>query len=404
MKNKEFVSLYKTLFLVFIVSVGISIIYSFTFKVQINNYGYNITSNVVGNILDKHPELEEEVIKSLNDNKNFNLEKYGITKNNLDSLEGYFDDTEGIFKSFYVFLFVGFLVITAIYFLYLVRFYFKLQEVSKYIKDILCNRCINSFKDYDEGIFSILKNDISKVAIELVRSKENLEKDKKYLEETLSDISHQLKTPLTSMYMINDILYNNKIDDRERCDFLERNRRQLERIEWLVTSLLKLSKLESGTIKLKKEEVLAKKLVEDSFAPLRIPYELKKQDFKIEVRDNCKIVCDYNWTREAIINILKNAHEHTLEGGKVEVLIDSNPIFTSIAIKDNGCGISNADIRHVFERFYRGETGSKDSVGIGLNMAKNVIERENGVIEVESKENEGTTFTIKFYKIDNKLD
>lgn len=399
MKNKEFVGLYKTLLVVFVISIVIAIIYSVTFKTQLNNYGYNITSNIVGNILEKHPELEEEIIDCLNNDTEFDLEKYGITKNNLSSLQGYFDDTRGIFTSFYVFLFVGLFVITIVYFLYLVRFYVKLQEVSKYIKDILCNRSVNSFKDYDEGIFSILKNDISKVAIELVRSKENLERDKKYLEETLSDISHQLKTPLTSMYMINDILDNSKLEDVEKHDFLERNRKQLERIEWLVTSLLKLSKLESGTIKLKKETVLVKKLVEDSFAPLRIPYELKGQDFKIEVNDNCKILCDYNWTREAIINILKNAHEHTPEGGMVVVTIDSNPIFTSIAIKDNGRGISEVDIRHVFERFYRGNSGSKESVGIGLNMAKNVIERENGVIEVDSKEKGGTTFTIKFYKV-----
>lgn len=399
MKNKEFLNLYKSFLIVFVFFIIISFIYIFTLKVQINSYGYDITSNVVGNLVDSHPELEEEIIKGLDKKSSFNLEKYGITKDNLSDLKIYKETTRNIVIVFLVFLFSGFIVITIVYFLYIVRFYNNLKEVSNYIKDVLCNRCVSKIRDYDEGIFSILKNDISKIAIELVLNKDNLEKDKKYLEETLSDISHQLKTPLTSMYMINDILDGNSLNDDEKHEFLERNRKQLERIEWLVTSLLKLSKLESGTVKLKLENVSVLKVVEDSFLPLKIPYELKQQEFSIEVVNDFLVLCDYNWTREALINILKNAHEHTPEGGKVIVKIDSNPIYTEVSITDNGCGISDEDIRHIFERFYRGKSGSKESVGIGLNMAKNIIERENGVIEVTSKGGKGTTFTIKFYKV-----
>ncbi len=399
MKNKEFLSLYKSFFIVLVIFIVVSFIYIFTLRIEINNYGYHITSNIVGNLVDNHPELEEEIIKSLDKKNSFNLEKYGITKDNLTGLKIYKETTSNIVIVFLIFLFGCFLVITIIYFCYLVRFYKNLKEVSNYIKDVLCNRCVSKIEDYDEGIFSILKNDISKIAIELVLSKDNLEKDKKYLEETLSDISHQLKTPLTSMYMINDILDSDSLNDSKKHEFLERNRKQLERIEWLVTSLLKLSKLESGTVKLKLENVSILKVVEDSFLPLKIPYELKQQEFSIEVVNDFLVLCDYNWTREALINILKNAHEHTPESGKIIVRIDSNPIYTEVIISDNGCGISDKDIRHIFERFYRGKSGSKDSVGIGLNMAKNIIERENGVIEVTSKSGKGTTFTIKFYKV-----
>ena len=223
MNNKDFMNLYKTLGVAFIFILLMSLIFFKVYKYQLNGYAYDITSSVIGSVLEEHPELEEEIIKSLDSSKKFDISKYGINKNNIETLSSYKDNTFLIATTFFCFLLGSLLIISYIYFRYLFEFYDSLQEVSNYIKDVLCNRSVASMKDFREGIFSCIKSDISKIAIELVRNKNNLEKDKKYLEETLSDISHQLKTPLTSMYMINDILLNEK-DEKIRHDFALKNK------------------------------------------------------------------------------------------------------------------------------------------------------------------------------------
>ena len=231
------------------------------------------------------------------------------------------------------------------------------------------------------------------MTVKLKEQSELLIKEKKYLEETLQDISHQIKTPLTSMYMINDILTNEK-DENIKKEFLIKNKNQIERIEWLVTSLLKLSRLESGTVKLKKEKIELNKLIDKAIEPINVLLELK--DIKlIKSIEDTNINIDINWTVEALLNIIKNACEHTKD--KIEIIGSTNPLYTEIKIVDNGIGINKKDIKHIFERFYKG-SHNKESIGIGLNMSKKIINLQNGIIEVFSKEGVGSTFIIKFYK------
>jgi len=200
------------------------------------------------------------------------------------------------------------------------------------------------------------------------------------------------------MYVINDLLSSNTLNEKDKQQFLEKNQEQLERIEWLVTALLKLSKLESGTIQLKKETITVQELLKKAIQPLEIPLELKNQTLHIEGNKKIKLSCDINWTKEALLNILKNAHEHTDKEGAITIHYEENPLYILITIHDNGEGIEKKDLPHVFERFYKGSHNSKESIGIGLNMSKNIIERQNGSIHVESKKGEYTQFTIKFYK------
>lgn len=273
----------------------------------------------------------------------------------------------------------------------------KIKNLSTYMNNILNNNYSLDIRDYEEGNLSNLKNDIYKMTVKLKEQSDLSQKEKKYLEEVLSDISHQLKTPLTSMYVINDVLLSDKkIDDSKKQEFLIKNRKELERIEWLVTSLLKMSRLDSGSEKIILKETKIDDLIRKTVTPLEIPIELKNQHLILDYDKNIKLNIDLNWTTEALINILKNAHEHTKENGTIQIKVKDTVIYTEIEIIDTGEGISTTDLPHIFERFYKGKT-NKESIGIGLNMAKKIINLEKGDIKVISNSN-GTTFNIKFYK------
>lgn len=273
----------------------------------------------------------------------------------------------------------------------------KIKDLSIYMNNILNNNYSLDIRDYEEGDLSNLKNDIYKMTVKLKEQSDLSLKDKKYLEEVLSDISHQLKTPLTSMYVINDVLLTSKkIEEEKKKEFLIKNRKELERIEWLVTTLLKMSRLDSGSETLKIKEVELGTLMKKVLEPLEIPIELKGQTLKLEYDSKMKLNIDIHWTTEALINILKNAHEHTEENGTITIIAKDTPIYTEIELKDNGSGIRKEDLPHIFERFYKGKE-NKESIGIGLHMAKKIINLEKGEIKAFSNK-EGTTFNIKFYK------
>ena len=248
-------------------------------------------------------------------------------------------------------------------------------------------------RSYDEGDISNLKNDLYKMTIKLKETRDIELKEKKYLETTLEDISHQLRTPLTSMNVGLEVLSGN-VDAITKKEFIQMEKKNLDRIEWLVTSLLKMSRLDSGTVLLVDKKEYLSKIIDNALEPIKIPIELKGISLINEVDKNLKIKVDENWVREAFINVLKNAYEHT--NSLIKIVSSDNPIYTEVKIIDDGAGISNTDLPHIFERFYKGST-NKESIGIGLNMAKKIIEKENGNISVQTSNN-GTTFIIKFYK------
>ena len=397
MKNRK---IYFILFtLVFLLGlVQIIIIFNEKTKIYRNNI-INNNAYIINAIIEKHPELEKERIEDLIQNKkNVDrtiLEKYGL--DNTDIISYYDVENNNLLKDEIIKYLVFVLSLVFIYVLYVINENRKIKQIDKYIKDILNNKDTFDIRDYNEDELSKLKNDIYKITMLLKEEKENALSEKKNLEVILSDISHQIKTPLTSMYVINDLLLDDNLDKKKRKEFLNKNRLQLERIEWLVTSLLKISRLDSGTIKLKKEKININNLIEKVIEPLKIPIELKNQKLIINSPNDLFIKVDLNWTIEALINILKNAYEHTKINGEIKKDVLENPIYTEINITDNGEGISKDDINHIFERFYKGEN-NKESIGIGLNMAKTIIEKENGIIEVTSEKNKYTTFKIKFYK------
>lgn len=404
LKNKEVRELILIEIIVLIIGI-VSIL-------LLNKYSYEtykeaiIENNlyIIDSIISKHPELENEVIDGIINHDISKSESYEIlNKYGLDRLDtvDYLNDNSYINKTIrkYNIIYISILIIIvfSILIIYINKIYNKIRKLSIYTNDILNNKYNMDIREYSEGDISNLKNDLYKMTIKLKEQNELSLKDKIYLQDTLSDISHQLKTPLTSMYVINELLYDDKLDKSLKKELLNKSKKGLERIEWLITSLLKMSRLDSGSEKLILENVKLINIINKTIEPIKISLELKNINLNVSCSNDIKVNVDVNWTTEALINILKNAMEHTLENGNINIVCSDNPLYTMISISDDGCGISKKDLPHIFERFYKGMS-NKESIGIGLNMSKKIIENENGNISVKSKENEGTTFIIKLFK------
>lgn len=250
-----------------------------------------------------------------------------------------------------------------------------------------------------EDELSILKNEIYKTTIMLKEQAENSTKDKINLKNSLSDISHQLKTPLTSiMIMLDNLIENPDLDVEIRNDFVKEIKVETTNINFLVQSILKLSQLDSNTVEYFNKKIKLCKLVEKSIKKIQPLCDLKNIKVDINIIKDSEIVCDAMWQVEAISNIIKNCVEHSKNNQEVNVSINSNNVYSQIIIKDNGVGISKNDLPHIFERFYKGKNSTSNSIGIGLALAKTIVNKSNGTIQVESEEGKGSIFIIKYFK------
>ena len=276
------------------------------------------------------------------------------------------------------------------------RRYKDIDELNTYLSKVLSGNDVPDIIDQEEGELSILKTNIYKATTTLKYQKELLADDKRMLADAIADISHQLKTPLTSMMVMNDLLLNEE-DAAKREEFIKTQSSQLGRMNWLIQTLLKLSKLDAGTALLKNEDIKSSVLVSDALKPFEIQMELKDIAKNVTGPD-IDITCDKNWTLEVIQNIIKNCIEHMDEGGLLRIETSETNLYTQIAVSDTGCGIDESDLPHIFERFYKGKNASKDSVGIGLALARTIMTSQHGDIIVESNKGEGSTFFVRFYK------
>lgn len=288
------------------------------------------------------------------------------------------------------------IVITVVFAVYTKRRYKKLSELNDYLSLVLSGNYNLDINDNAEGELSILKNNLYKIITTLSTQNEMLKKDKVYLADSLADISHQLKTPLTSMMVMTDLLKESELDGREQ-EFISIIENQLEKMRWLILNLVKLSKLDADTVEFRYESVSVEKVINESIKPFLVMLDLKSITLNINIC-GFNFTGDKNWTVEAFENILKNCIEHTDKNGELSISGRSTNIYDSVIISDNGCGIAPEDLPHIFERFYHGKNSSADSVGIGLALAKMVLEKENASVSVESTLGEGTTFEIRFYK------
>ena len=276
------------------------------------------------------------------------------------------------------------------------RRYKNLNDLNDYLS-LVCKGIYDmNIDDNTEGELSILKNNLYKVITLLQSQNEYLKNDKLYLADSIADISHQLKTPLTSMMVMCELLENEENPDK-RQEFVAVINNQLSKMKWLITNILKISKLDADATEFKREEVSISKVLDDSLKPFVLTAELKNVAIQNGANDFV-FNGDESWTVEAVSNIVKNCLEHTNDGGKIIISSDSTNLYNKLIISDNGCGIAEEDLPHIFERFYHGKNSSKESVGIGLALAKTVFEKENASVSVESEQDRGSVFEIRFYK------
>ena len=275
--------------------------------------------------------------------------------------------------------------------------YKRLTELASDINRILHGDDVNiSLEQYSEGELGVLQSEIHKMTNRLREQKQHLIDDKVYLADSLADISHQIRTPLTSINLLVSLLSEPDISKDRRIKLTHDLLGLLSRIDWLITSLLKISKLDAGTVQLKKETIVLSELIHISTEPLLVPIELRDQTLSIYAEGN--FTGDVSWTSEAIGNVVKNCMEHTQEGGQLTIKAAENALYSEIVIMDNGSGIEKTDLPHIFERFYKGKHSAGQSFGIGLALARMIISAQNGTIKAENRAEHGAIFTIRFYK------
>lgn len=391
-----------SLVITIIFSIFMAIINIYEYKEYTKNFNKNIAS-IIDVIQSKYPEIStDEIIGILNSEKipqNNSLKKYGIDlEKNTVILEN--NKINNKFNKIEIILLITTSTSLLIVFILYERKQDKeIDKITKYLEAINDKNYTLKIDENSEEELSILKNELYKVTVMLRENASNTLKDKINLKRALEDISHQLKTPLTSILIILDNLIDNpEMDYQTRVEFLHDLKRETTRIQSLIQSILKLSKFDSNTVQFIKQDIYLKQIVDEAIKNTGSLADLK--NIKINVEDNKKIKlnCDLLWQIEAITNILKNCIEHSKENTQIDIKYNNNSVYSYITITDYGEGISKEDLPHIFERFYRGKNSSNESIGIGLSLSKTIIESNNGIVSVESNSDK-TTFIIKYFKL-----
>lgn len=390
----------------FVISISLG---TFILKAEVESLNRNyIKQNaiMVGNIVKEYPELQEKIIDSMRneDDSNYSL------GNKVLSQYSYNKDL-AVYKNpmiyrFYESVFIKFIIFIGI-FIFLVYgmllfmsfgFYKKAEGLSEASEKIMDGTFEKFTEENKEGEFYILASKFNLMSNRLKESMNNLKREKIFLKNIISDISHQLKTPLSSLIMFNDIMKKD-IPKEDRDNFLNLADEQLKRMEWLIINLLKIGRLEGGVVEFQVNKNPLLITINKALGALSEKAKEKEQDIIIDIKDEVYFKHDMEWTAEALSNIIKNAIEHTGKGGKIIISCEETPISLTISIKDNGEGIPRNMQSKIFERFYKGENSTNPtSVGIGLSLSKSIIESQNGSIRVDSEENLGTEFIITFLK------
>ena len=403
MKNK--IELKKYLKVALILSIFLLIIFVIINIIAYRKYTVNFNNKInqiVISLTEKYPLLtEDEIVEILNEKNTVHSDifnKYGISMDK-DSI---ILNNDNIFICFTI---LNILCVVILIFLLLIIFFKyngkkdkELRDITNYIEQINKKNYELKIDSISEDELSILKNEIYKTTIMLKESAENSKLDKNNLKKALEDISHQIKTPLTSiLIMLENLIDDPKMDPTIRNDIIKDIKREVININFFVQAILKLSKFDSNTIHFIRNTFDLNDILKDAVKNVSMLCDLKNIKINIKSSEKVNIYCDYKWQVEAITNILKNCVEHSFENNIIDILVNKNNVYSFLQIRDYGYGISKKDLPHIFERFYKGENSSCERIGIGLSLTKSIVENDNGTISVESNEN-GTIFKIKYFK------
>ena len=379
--------------------VGFNIYQDAEYKEALNKYA----CAVVEMVKEKYPEVSEEDIVKLVNAENVEgsddvLADYGISGDVYVFKSMEHTRRVTVIGNIVILTMLGVLSLV-VFGVYTSKRKRKIDELDRYIQDV-------SNKMYEIGIdkesedeLNRLKDSLYKITVMLKEDSESKRKQNEAILELVSDISHQLKTPITSIQILLDnILENENMDSDTRRKFTLEILRQVKGMNFLIFSLLKLSKLDACVVEFDNEEISVNKLVADILANLDVLIELKHLDVHVDVSENVRFDGDYNWNKEAVLNIVKNAVEYTPDGKNIFIGAEENDLYTKIVIRDEGKGIDENDLPHIFERFYKRDNSAEDSFGIGLALSKSIVEKQNGFVSVDSEVGKGTTFTIKYFK------
>lgn len=365
-------------------------------------------ADIIGIMMQQESEIDtRKIIEILNSQQNSEeyqegqaeLEKYGIDINETNSILLVQKQMKQNLISNIILIIIFNILWMIITFTYLKKRDRKIKQITEYINEIKNRKYDLDINENSEDELSNLKNELYKITVMLREESEISKKDKENIKMSVEDISHQLKTPLTSITIMLDNLKDNpNMDENTKQKFIFEISKQVDWINWLVISMLKLSKLDANVVQFYEEKIKLKRFIDEIIKNLEIPIEIKNQQIVIEGNENASFIGDYKWQQEAVTNIIKNCIEHNKDNGNIFIKYEENTLFTKIIVRDEGEGISREDLKHIFERFYKGKNSSENSVGIGLALAKNIIEKNNGMISCKSELDKGTEFVIKYMK------
>ncbi|MCI5702443.1 MAG: HAMP domain-containing histidine kinase [Erysipelotrichaceae bacterium] len=398
-KSKKIIISYVLIILSFIVAFNI-------FYIKLNDKNrirYNQTLNsIIYQVSIKYPLVNNKDIIEILDGKVISknvLKKYGIDIDNdyliLNSKKDYIQGL--IINNTIIIIFI--ILFILISFINKKNQSKKIKEITDLIEQINRKNYYLNIDNNTEDELSILKNEIYKTTIMLKEEAYNSNKDKDNIKKSIEDISHQLKTPLTSIsIMLDNIIDDPDMDANVRSDFINDINREINNINFLVKSLLKLSRFDINAVNYNSQNNSVKSIMDKVMNNVSTLSDLKNIKVNINIQDDFNLYCDFNWQVEALTNIVKNSIEHSFKDKNIIINASDEKLYSKIEITNYGIGINDKDIKHIFDRFYKGENSNEDSFGIGLSLAKTIIEKNNGKISVLSKKNDKTTFTIKYYK------
>lgn len=391
----------------------ITILFIFSIN-QYNNFKniyleqLNINKKIVGSIVSEHPELEADIVNSIYINdKDYSdlgekvLKKYGYDKNYKMIENINFQQHIKYFLVNNLIVFVGIIILIILIMCNLMKYVFnKLDKVSKNVECIIHGK-YNIKDDFkEEGIFNIIHSDLNKLSKSINIKIKNLDKEKENIKELVTDISHQLKTPLASLKLYNSLLLEEDLAEEDRTEFLKTSGMSINKLQSLIESLVNISRLETSMISIKKENKNIKATIIKAIESVNLKAINKFISINLNDFDDKIVPHDSKWTEECIFNILDNAVKYTNLKGKIDIYVQDAINFIRIDIKDNGIGIDKNEFNNIFKRFYRSEeVQDLEGSGVGLYLSRKILESQGGNIIVSSQKGEGSKFSLFLTKV-----